>query len=548
MADKGFNLAEALSGVSKMDTGAERIELLDIAKLGDDPRNFYQLSDLDNLAENIELVGLQQPLRVRPNPDAPGHYIIVSGHRRRAAIQKLVDDGRDDLRHIPCIVEQPCQSEAMQELRLIFANSGTRKLSDPEIAAQADRVQELLYRLKEEGVEFPGRMRDHVAEACQVSKSKLARLKVIQDGLTGEYLEDWQRGKLNESAAYALARMHPAFREHIRKVARGKTPDGNTLETLIKRFTAGDRLLPEMVELTCPDGKPCTHCDGFLRHAMERSWDKSCNGTVCCLDCPDGAKRNSYACEQMCSKAKTARKKRHEQDREKADKAEKKRISAIQRASLPFIRRVVRAADDAGLPDSEPLCWDYNGAIQMGVIRQWERGDFSEGWPSYYSVMFKPADLRHPLEAAKTLRCSADYLLGLTDELHPAAPAGYVVGGHPAKNTRARVLLDYDMDRPFPLDAEWDGSQWWAAGTTLTEKVLAWYPYPPMPTMAELRGETEGGVNPEIVKAAPCYTGFSPYGYCGAAACCGSEHRCCSQCDVDCNLRCGWIPEEDKHE
>ena len=131
---KGFNLAKALGSVSKSDT--ERIERIDIDRLGDDPKNFYSLSDLDSLAENIELVGLQQPLRVRSDREAHGYYIIVSGHRCRAAIQKLVDDGREDLRQIPCIVEQPAESEAMQELRLIFANSGTRKLTDPEIAAR----------------------------------------------------------------------------------------------------------------------------------------------------------------------------------------------------------------------------------------------------------------------------------------------------------------------------------------------------------------------------------------------------------------------------
>ena len=173
---RSFNLAEILKDVPKLDTtgdGRKRIAYIDIARLEDDPKNFYTLSDLDSLVENIELVGLQQPLLVRPDPDAAGYFIIVSGHRRRAAIRKLVDEGREELRTIPCIVESGQESAAMQELRLIFANSSSRKLTDAEIADQADRVTALLYQLKEEGVEFPGRMRDHVAEACQVSKSKL---------------------------------------------------------------------------------------------------------------------------------------------------------------------------------------------------------------------------------------------------------------------------------------------------------------------------------------------------------------------------------------
>ena len=61
----------------------EQIEYIDIDRIDDDPRNFYELSGLDELAANIELLGLQQPIRVRPGEE-PGRYVIVSGHRRRA--------------------------------------------------------------------------------------------------------------------------------------------------------------------------------------------------------------------------------------------------------------------------------------------------------------------------------------------------------------------------------------------------------------------------------------------------------------------------------
>lgn len=64
--------------------------------------------------------------------------------------------------------------------RLIYANSNTRTMTSQEYSRQAEKVRELLCRLQEEGYDFPGRMRDHVAEACQISKSKLARLDAIQ--------------------------------------------------------------------------------------------------------------------------------------------------------------------------------------------------------------------------------------------------------------------------------------------------------------------------------------------------------------------------------
>ena len=42
---------------------------------------------------------------------------------------------------------------------------------------------------------------------------------------------------------------------------------------------------------------------------------------------------------------------------------------------------------------------------------------------------------------------------------------------------------------------------------------------------------------------AKCITGKSKSGICGAAAYCSSNHRCCAECDEDCNSRCGWIDD-----
>lgn len=39
------------------------------------PDNFYQLRDLDALADSIALSGLQQPLVVTPSPDKPGKFM-----------------------------------------------------------------------------------------------------------------------------------------------------------------------------------------------------------------------------------------------------------------------------------------------------------------------------------------------------------------------------------------------------------------------------------------------------------------------------------------
>ena len=85
MAGKNFDIskfAATLKPVSDSDhTGPEQIEYIDIDLLDGDERNFYQLTDIDELADNIQMCGLQQPIRVRAGED--GRFTIVSGHRRR---------------------------------------------------------------------------------------------------------------------------------------------------------------------------------------------------------------------------------------------------------------------------------------------------------------------------------------------------------------------------------------------------------------------------------------------------------------------------------
>ena len=202
---KKFNLGDYLKteDVSRINTNAEQIVLIDLDRIDPDPCNFYSLEGIDELAGNIELIGLQQPLRVRPEGE---RFTVISGHRRRAACMLIRDGGSEQFaKGVPCIVEYGEATPAMRELRLIYANSSTRVLSPAELSKQAERVQELLYELKKQGVEFPGRMREHVAAACQVSESKLARLAAIRKNLIDAYRLAFDAGKLNEGNAYRLS-------------------------------------------------------------------------------------------------------------------------------------------------------------------------------------------------------------------------------------------------------------------------------------------------------------------------------------------------------
>lgn len=156
---------------------------------------------------------MQQPILVRPIDG--GRYMVVSGHRRRAAIELLAEDEPEKWEEISCLVERDEASPELQQLRLIYANANTRTMTGAELAEQAAHVEKLLYQLKEQGYEFPGRMRDHVAQAISVSKSKLARLNVIRSKLIPQFMRLWEAGSLRESVAYTLAGQVPARQKAV---------------------------------------------------------------------------------------------------------------------------------------------------------------------------------------------------------------------------------------------------------------------------------------------------------------------------------------------
>ena len=185
-----FNLADHLAAVAPVSNSDTQpvIKMLPVRKIFPNENNFYDTSNIDELVNSILMYGVLDPITVRPSGDGEG-YIIISGHRRHRAVTEILDAGLAEdatkYQEIPCIIREP-KDELLEELMLIQANSATRVLTSAEISKQVERVERLLYELKEQGYEFPGRMRDNVAQACNVSASKIARLKVIRERLIPE--------------------------------------------------------------------------------------------------------------------------------------------------------------------------------------------------------------------------------------------------------------------------------------------------------------------------------------------------------------------------
>lgn len=425
-ASKKFDLGEltrALAG-DVPESGTEsrdQIEYIDIDLIDSDPGNFYELRDIPDLAGDIETVGLQQPLLVRPGED--GHVVLISGHRRRAALQLLVAEGKEQFRQVPCI-RKTGGNPLVYEMHLIFANMHTRVLTNAEIAKQALRIEEIFYQLKEQGYEFPGRMVGHVAKACNIKRAKLGRLKKIEAHLAPCYKPLWDAGDLPENTADALAGLPQEVQERIKRVCPKKTPTASAIRSM------GERLESKQcdyctVGFRCPDGGACTYQDKFFRHDLIcDSWTR-CSGATCCVECCRGGAHSpdSYgaACPEMCAKAREVyeRAKAKKKNREEREAA-KARSKAVQKA-MADAARIVRAADAAGLGDDTKLESAYLSVTTLKALREIAQGYIPEGRSNYGLSEIIPYRTKDLTSMAWTLHCSTDYLLGLTDQLRPAA-------------------------------------------------------------------------------------------------------------------------------
>ena len=458
MAKKEFDLGAMLADVSELNTGREQIEYISMDLLDDDPNNFYQLTDLEKLADNIALCGLQQPLRVRKHPTEEGRYMIVSGHRRRAAVKLLAEEDPEKWKEIACIMEAETVSPSLQQLRLIYANSNTRTLTSAEISEQAVQVEKLLYQLKEEGYEFPGRMRDHVAKAVNASAAKLARLKVIREKLAFEWQASFKAGALAESTAYTLAQMPAAWQRLIfdsigskpNQVYDGTVKDFQTRFQKISKTKCGDR-----------GNITCSHQTEMMKKSCKDRWSDPCWNTYCCLKC-----NNLRTCRNSCAHAASKKKELKDTAKEANLRAEEDRIKREQ-PTIDFIREVykrVGIAREAGCVSVEALYKAekkmYSAAVDDPAQEKLEDGSakFNVNTPLPFGYSAYTGAFMAACRVADTLNCSIDYLLGRSEELRPA---GGWQTGNPWNLGQYAVMIRWSKGCKVSVEKmEWDGEHW----------------------------------------------------------------------------------------
>ncbi len=372
---KKFDLA-ALMGeaVSKSNTGEMQVEQIPLAEIEENENNSYAQNDIDELAESIKVIGLQQPLVVRRKTE--GGYLLLAGHRRRNALALL------DRKTAPCIVLDADLDPSLQTLILHWTNTMARGgggLTAEYTGQAAKEIEAALKDLQARGVvELPGKLRSYVAEVLKTSEAQIARAKAIDNGLTKAWRGDFKCHRINDSAAYELSQCDPELQRKLHGAYQGKMYNLDA-----KKIKAHKKAAEyPFTQLTCPaesfSPHPCTGMD--KRAAWVR--DGKCPG--CCHSCD-----KADGCEKVCGVVKQ----RLERERSKSEHEEKhkQKIAEFNASPLAKARRNIRFA---------LACKDIRNVDDLPNARhQW---NMSWLWSTDPLVYYAP-DLSDLFEVAQAL-------------------------------------------------------------------------------------------------------------------------------------------------
>ena len=323
---KRFNLAELMGeSVSKLNT--MQVQEIALADIEENAANTYTQTGIDELAESIKVIGLQQPLVVRRKTE--GGYLLLAGHRRRNALALL------NLKTAPCIVLDADLDPSIQTLILHWTNTmarGGAGLTAEYTGQAAKEIEAALKDLQARGVvELPGKLRSYVAEVLKTSESQIARAKAIDNGLTKAWKGDFKCHRINDSAAYELSQCDPELQRKLHGAYQGKMYNLDA-----KKIKAHKKAAEyPFTQLTCPaesfSPHPCTGMD--KRAAWVR--DGKCPG--CCHSCD-----KADGCEKVCGVVKQ----RLERERSKTEREEKHKqeLAEFNASPLAAARRNIRFA------------------------------------------------------------------------------------------------------------------------------------------------------------------------------------------------------------
>lgn len=194
------------------DSYIDRLKMIDVENIEPNKANFYEISEVEALAEDIERQGLMTALVVAEQDG--GKYQLISGHRRLAAIKQLIGDGRRRNTKVPCFIKG-AKPKTETELDIIMLNATQRKYTDADTMREYEELTRIFKELEAAGKPIKGRIRNKIAEALNVSAAQVGKLDNIKHNAVPAVEQAVKSGDMSISTANEVAKLTPEKQEEI---------------------------------------------------------------------------------------------------------------------------------------------------------------------------------------------------------------------------------------------------------------------------------------------------------------------------------------------
>jgi|GEM_PF-3025828 len=189
-------------------------------------KNAYSISEIEALAQDIRMAGLEQPLVVHQT--VGGIYKLLSGHRRLAAINLLISEGSWQ-GSIPCIVKEleeyelPLPNDLKEHYSILRTNAHNRKPTDSDIQHEMRAYKEIVLELRKNGYKeliigyddngdpktksIKGRTREVVADMLGISTGQLSKHEKVDKKASDEVKRAVKESRVSIAVADQIADM-----------------------------------------------------------------------------------------------------------------------------------------------------------------------------------------------------------------------------------------------------------------------------------------------------------------------------------------------------
>ena len=217
------------------DSFLDNMKMIDFSEIKLNKDNFYELSELELLADDIERQGLKHNLVVSKDSGGEGYWLI-SGHRRYSAIKMLIEQNRLTSTLIPCYIDGE-RSQAEAQLNIIMLNATQRKYSDAETMAEYETLKRTIEQLESEGKPVKGRIRELIAKTLNVSPAQVGKIENIRNNAIDDVHDAVKKGDMSISTANEVAKLSP---EKQKKVMESK-PTSEITHKAVKEIQKSEK-------------------------------------------------------------------------------------------------------------------------------------------------------------------------------------------------------------------------------------------------------------------------------------------------------------------